>query len=161
MKTLVVYFSADGNTERAALALAPQLKAELVKLEPVKPYPGFILARFPRCAIEGIFGQPRSYKPLSVQVVDFDRIVIGTPTWMGRMAGPVRKFISDNQFKGKQLGFFASCMHVPQDCIIEAELLITGATVMSRRVFTHADLSGKNGSLDSLCREFADRFEFN
>jgi len=161
MKTLIVYYSVDGNTERAALAIAPLMQATVVKLEPVKAYPRFILARFPVCAVGAMSKRPRAIKPTGVAVADFDRILIGTPTWMGCMAPPVRQFILDNSFKGKQLGFFTSCMHMPQDTIIEAELLIEGSTVLGRRVFTHADLHGKNGSLETLCQEFVDRFDFN
>ena len=161
MKTLLVYFSADGNTERAALTIAPLVGAIAIKLEPVKAYPRFLLARFPAGALEAMRGKARAIKDIGVKVADFDRIIIGTPTWMGRMPGVVRSFVQNNNFAGKQLAFFASCMHVPQDTIIEPELMIQGATVIGRRVFTHADLAGKNGSLETLCREFADRFDFN
>lgn len=161
MKTLLVYFSADGNTERAALTIAPLIGATTVKLVPVKAYPRFMLARFPAGTWESLRKKPRAIKDIGVKVADFDRIVIGTPTWMGHMPGVVRRFILDNNFTGKQLAFFASCVHVPQDTIIEAELMIQGATVIGRRVFTHADLQGKNGSLETICREFADRFDFN
>lgn len=161
MKTLLVYFSADGNTEQAALAIAPLLTASVVKLAPVKAYPRFILARFPVCALEAMRRKPRAIQEPALQVADFDRILIGTPTWMGYMAPPVRQFIRANNFAGKQLAFFATCSHLPQDTIIEAEILLQGATVMGRRVFTHADLSGRNGSLGDLCQEFVDRLDFN
>ena len=161
MKTLLVYYSIDGNTERAALAIAPLMKATVAKLEPAKAYPRFILARFPVCAIGAMSKRPRAIKPTGVNVADFDRILIGTPTWMGFMAPTVRQFILDNSFKGKQMGFFTTCMHMAQDTIIEAELLIEGATIMGRRVFTHADMHNKNGSLENLAREFVDRFDFN
>ena len=161
MKTLLVYFSADGNTEQAALTIAPLVGATVHKLQPLKAYPRFILARFPAAALEAMRRKPRAIQEPSEKVADYDRIIIGTPTWMGFMAGPVRQFILANNFSGKQLAFFTSCSHMPQDTIVEAEILIQGATVMGRRVFTHADLHGKNGSLLGLCQEFVDRLDFN
>lgn len=160
MKTLLVYYSADGGTAKAARALAAALGVEATKLEPAKPYPRLRLLRYARCAIEGIFGQSRPYLPLGVDPADYDRIVVGTPTWMGRMAGPVRRFMADVDFAGKRVGFFTVCMHMAQDCIVEAELMAGGATVLARRVYTHHDLADKHPSLAEVGRDFAARIEF-
>ena len=39
MKTLIVYYSLEGNTEFAAKTIASALGADMLKLEPVKAYP--------------------------------------------------------------------------------------------------------------------------
>ena len=40
-------------------------------------------------------------KPLGVNVKDYDRIIVGSPTWWYKMAPVVLTFLSGNDFTGK------------------------------------------------------------
>ena len=42
-------------------------------------------------------------KPLGVNIKDYDRIIVGTPTWWYKMAPAVLSFLSENDFTGKVL----------------------------------------------------------
>ena len=39
MKTIIIYYSLEGNTESVAKKIAKELDADLLHLEPVKAYP--------------------------------------------------------------------------------------------------------------------------
>ena len=46
-------------------------------------------------------GYKPALKPLGVNVKDYDRIIVGSPTWWYKMAPVVLTFLSGNDFTGK------------------------------------------------------------
>ncbi len=102
MKTLIVYFSyTAGNTKRIAEKVQQAVGGDLVCLEPVKPYSGNYDEVVNRGQEEVNRGYKPELKPLGVDVKDYDRIIVGTPTWWYRMAPVVLSFLSGHDFSGK------------------------------------------------------------
>lgn len=102
MKTLTVYFSLTaGNTKRIAEKVHAAVGGDLVRLEPVKPYP----ANYNQVVSQGENEVNRGYKPelkpLNVDLEAYDRIIVGTPTWWYKMSPVVLSFLSNNDFTGK------------------------------------------------------------
>ena len=106
-KTLVVYFSATGNTERVAEVIADTAGGELFELEPVDPYTDEDLnynddnSRVSQeYADEGL----RNVELVADTVdgwQDVERVYIGYPIWWGNAAWPVNAFVEANDFTGK------------------------------------------------------------
>ena len=106
-KTLVVYFSATGNTERVAEVIADTTGGELFELEPVDPYTDEDLnynddnSRVSQeYADEGL----RNVELVADTVdgwQDVERVYIGYPIWWGNAAWPVNAFVEANDFTGK------------------------------------------------------------
>lgn len=106
-KTLVVYFSATGNTERVAEVIADTTGGELFELEPVDPYTDEDLnysddnSRVSQeYADEGL----RNVELVADTVdgwQDMERVYIGYPVWWGNAAWPVNTFVEANDFTGK------------------------------------------------------------
>lgn len=104
MKTLTVYFSyTAGNTKRIAEEVQRTVGGDLVSLEPVKPYSDDYNQVVKQGQEEVEHGYKPELKPLGVDLKEYDRIIVGTPTWWYRMAPAVLTFLSDNDFKGKVL----------------------------------------------------------
>lgn len=102
MKTLTVYFSLTaGNTKRIAEKVHNAVGGDLVRLEPVKPYPANYSQVVSQGEDEVRRGYKPEFKPLGVNLEDYDRIIIGTPTWWYKMSPVVFSFLSDNDFTGK------------------------------------------------------------
>lgn len=102
MKTLTVYFSyTAGNTKRIAEKVRETVGGDLVSLEPVKPYSNNYDEVVKQGQQEVEHGYKPELKPLGVDLKEYDRIIVGTPTWWYRMAPAVLTFLSDNDFKGK------------------------------------------------------------
>lgn len=102
MKTLTVYFSfTAGNTKRIAEKVHSAVGGDIIRLETVKPYP----KDYSTAVSQGEDEVKRSFKPelkpLVVELSNYDRIIIGTPTWWYRMSPAVLSFISGNDFTGK------------------------------------------------------------
>lgn len=101
MKTLVVYYSQSGNTEKIAKKVAEATGADIELIETVKPYTGNYQEIVSDAQDEVEKDDQRPIKPLKHEVKDYDRIIVGTPTWWYKMASPVLTFLSTNDFNGK------------------------------------------------------------
>ena len=106
-KTLVVYFSATGNTERVAEVIADTTGGELFELEPVDPYTDEDLNYNDdnsRVSQEYADESLRNVELVADTVdnwQDVKRIYIGYPVWWGIAAWPVNTFVEANDFTGK------------------------------------------------------------
>lgn len=106
-KTLVVYYSASGNTEETANYIAGATGADLFELEPEESYSDADLDwtdRDSRVSREHDNPEERVVT-LVEDTVDnwdsYDTVFIGYPIWWGIAAWPVDGFIAANDFTGK------------------------------------------------------------
>ena len=132
--TLVVYFSATGNTEEAAGYIASLTGGDLFELEPVEPYTSEDLNYSDdnsRVSLEYADESLREVE-LSDDTVenwdDYDTVFIGYPIWWGIAAWAVDGFIEANDFTGKTVIPFctSSSSGLGQSGKLLAELAGTG-----------------------------------
>ena len=106
-KTLVVFFSATGNTEKAADYIAEAANADIFQLEPAEAYSAADLNwrdDNSRVAKEHDNPEAREVSLVADTVPDwesYDTVFIGYPIWWGIAAWPVDSFIKANDFTGK------------------------------------------------------------
>ena len=106
-KTLVVYFSATGSTERVAGYIADAANADTFELLPVNPYTSADLSwTTPGSRVNQEHDDEalRNVKLTANTVAnwaDYDTVFIGYPIWWGIAAWPVNDFIQNNDFTGK------------------------------------------------------------
>lgn len=106
MKTLVVFYSLEGNSEFVAGVIAKKLQADIVKLETVKPFPTEGFGKFFIGGMSVTFKSKPKLANKDIDVSGYDNIVIGAPVWAGSFASPVNTFISKYKFTGKKVGLF-------------------------------------------------------
>lgn len=106
-KTLVVYYSATGNTENVANYIAAATGADLFELEPANPYSSDDLDwtdSNSRVVYEHDNPDARVVE-LAASTVDnwdsYDTVFIGYPIWWHIAAWPVDGFVTANDFTGK------------------------------------------------------------
>ncbi len=106
-KTLVVYYSATGNTEEVANYIANATGGDLFELEPAEPYTDEDLDWTndnSRVTVEHDNPDQRDVELVSDTVdnwEDYDTVLIGYPIWWGIAAWPVDTFVEANDFTGK------------------------------------------------------------
>lgn len=106
-KTLVVYYSATGNTEEAANLIAQETNGDLFELEPVEPYSDDDLNwsdENSRVVYEHDHEDARNVELVSTTVEnwdEYDRVFIGYPLWWQIAAWSVNSFVENNDFTGK------------------------------------------------------------
>ena len=113
-KTLVVYYSASGNTERVAKAIADAAGADIFEITPVDEYTSADLdwtADGSRVNREHDDESLRDIALTTTEVPDwdeYDTVFIGYPIWWGIAAWPVNNFVKSNDFTGKTVIPFAT-----------------------------------------------------
>lgn len=106
-KTLVVYYSASGNTKDVAEKIAKITEADLFEIEPVEPYTDDDLDWTDddsRVSREHDDESLRDVELVSTTVDNWDScdtVYIGYPIWWGIAAWPVDNFVKENDFTGK------------------------------------------------------------
>ena len=106
MKTLVIYYSLTGNTEIAAKKIAEELKADLRKVEDLKPY-GKVSVYFTG-GFSALFEKNGKIKPVDFNLKEYGRIFIGSPVWGGRPVPAINTFISNADFSDKEVVTFVT-----------------------------------------------------
>ena len=146
-KTLVVYYSATGNTEAVAQTIADTAGADLFELEPSDPYTDEDLDW-----TDDNSRVTQEYEDTSLRDVEltadtvenweeYDTVFIGYPIWWGIAAWPVNDFIQANDFTGKTVIPFAtsSSSGMGESGELLAELAGTGDWQEGQRFRSGAD----------------------
>ncbi len=113
-KTLVVYYSASGNTKRVAEDIAEAAGADLFEIVPTEVYTSDDLNwtnSNSRVSREHDDESLRDVPLTSTEVPDwdsYDTVFIGYPIWWGIAAWPVDGFVKANDFTGKTVIPFAT-----------------------------------------------------
>ena len=109
MRTLIVYYSLEGNTAFAAEKLAGILGAELLRLEPEKEYPHSGMKKFLWGGKSAVMGEKPPLKPFVFKGEDWDRVIIGFPVWAGTVTPPIRTFVKAHggELAGKSVAAYA------------------------------------------------------
>lgn len=140
-KTLVVYYSATGNTESVASAIAAATDGELFELEPAEPYADEDLNwtnESSRVSVEHDNPEDRAVELTTVTPDNwdsYDTVYIGYPIWWGIAAWPVDGFVKANDFTGKAVIPFAtsSSSGLGESGELLAELAGTGEWLEGQR----------------------------
>ena len=111
MKTLVAYFSAQGNTAKLAKALAERTGADLFEIRPQVPYTAADIRwthPLARCNREKI---GKKDVPVAGQVADwaaYDLVYLGFPIWYYGAPNVVNTFAKGYDWTGKRVILFAT-----------------------------------------------------
>ena len=113
-KTLVIYYSASGNTARVANDFAEASGADLFEIVPTEVYTSEDLNWTnpdSRVSREHDDESLRDVPLTTTEVPDwdsYDTVFIGYPIWWGIAAWPVDTFVKNNDFTGKTVIPFAT-----------------------------------------------------
>lgn len=106
-KTLIVYFSATGNTKAAAEAIAAATGGDLLELEPAEPYTSADLDYNNAGSRVSREHNDETQRDVALKATtadnwaDYDTVYFGYPIWWGIAAWPVDTFVKANDFTGK------------------------------------------------------------
>lgn len=108
-KTLVVYYSASGNTEEVAQYIADETNGDLFEIQPVDMYSSADLDwtdENSRVCREYQNPDLRNIELVSTDVANwnsYDTVFIGYPIWWGEASWVVNNFIKENDFSNKNV----------------------------------------------------------
>ena len=110
-KTLIAYFSAEGNTAAVAKTMADAIGADLFEIKPVTPYSNADLNWMnnkSRSSLEMADETSRPQIAEKTDVLKYDNVLIGFPIWWYVEPRIVDTFIESYDFSGKTIIPFAT-----------------------------------------------------
>lgn len=123
-KALVTYFSATGNTRRAANQLADVLGADVFEIKPEKAYSDADLDwndSTSRCYFEMHNLEHRPAVADTVKnMADYDTVFVGFPIWWYIAPTIINTFIENNNLEGKTIVCFATSGGSPIEPCVDA-----------------------------------------
>ena len=117
MKTLIVYYSLEGNTKEAAEKIASSLGADIMALVPVKDIPKKGLLKFLHGGSGATMGKGTELQPYTLDASAYDAIIIGTPVWAGKPCTAINQFLMDLKTPEKIIGAFAFAGGSAEKCL--------------------------------------------
>ncbi|MGQ9546841.1 MAG: flavodoxin family protein [Dehalococcoidia bacterium] len=101
MKSLVVYYSLTGKTKLVAQAIAEALNAALVEIRETT------VRHIPLVYLTGSFAalmnRGSKINPIDIDLRQYEKIFIGSPTWGSRPAPAINSFIYQTDFGGREV----------------------------------------------------------
>lgn len=106
MKTLVIYFSRTGHTQKIAEAIAANYGSDIEKIKEVNDWSG--VSRYLAAGRDAMFKRPGSIKSAHKDPAQYDLIILGTPIWAWNLSPPMRAYIAGHKSKLNQVAFFCT-----------------------------------------------------
>jgi multimeric flavodoxin WrbA len=141
-KVLIAYFSRTGHTETVARHLADACHADVEAIEPVRNRRGlfgYLLSGF-----EATFERDARIRPPLRIPSDYDLVLVGTPTWNGRLSSPIRAYLT--RFASSlpaALGFFATCGERGAQRALGQMQQIVGKPALAALALSERDMRGR------------------
>ena len=107
MKTLIVYYSHDGNTEAAAKKIASACGFDLLRIAPAKAYPESGFRKFFWGGKSAVMAETPKLEPYTFDAEAYDRVIFGFPVWAGNVTPPIRTFVKEQDLREKRIAAFA------------------------------------------------------
>ena len=167
-KTLVVYYSYTGNCKAITNALANQITADVLEIEPAEKglryeANNYALGTQLLNAIKANPNDAASYPaidPVSISLSDYQNIIIVTPLWWSQMAALMQTFLFNygTQMAGKNIGLIVSSASsgisgVEADC----KRLVPDGNYYSKSLWIR---SSQVGNASSLISEWLQQINF-
>lgn len=134
-KTLVIFYSFEGNTRFIAETMASQLGADLLELRPKRDIGTKGTMKYVWGGRQVLFRKRPELEPLERDPAGYELIFIGTPVWFYTYAPALRTFFSTHNLKGKRVALFCCHEGGMKDTLDMMEKALVGNQVVDRNDF--------------------------
>lgn len=157
-KTLVAYYSFTNNVRTIVNELATQKEVDVVEIQPAEEgldyaANNYALGTQLLNAIKAAPNDAASYpeiKPVSVDLTQYDDIIIATPLWWSQMAAPMQTFLFNNgaAMEGKNIWMIVSSASSGISGVVtDAERLIPNGVFQSNKLWIRSSQVSQAASM--------------
>ena len=125
IKTLVVYYSFEGNTQLVAETIAKILGADLLKLQPEKEIGTKGFMKYFWGGRQAVMKHKPKLLPIDKNPNDYDLLIIGTPVWAFTFTPPLRTLFEEHPVQGKKIALFITHEGVPGKIFMHLQKLLS------------------------------------
>ena len=142
MKSLIVYYSYEGNCDEISEAICEVTDADVLKLVPKKERKTKSLFRFVWGGMQVYMTKKPELELYHVDLSKYDNIFIGSPVWFGTYAPPINTFLSDNEIKGKNISIFICSGNNKRNTYKNFEEALKGNNIVNKIEFVYPIKNG-------------------
>lgn len=108
MKTIIIYYSLDGNVKLISETIAQEIGADLLPLRLKKEIKSDSFMKYFWGGKQVIMKELPELEELDFNPADYDLIILGTPVWAASYTPALRSFLERFDLSGKKVAFFCS-----------------------------------------------------
>ena len=105
-KSIILYYSLQGNTKRVGEFLSQTLKLPIEQIRPVKDLQSKGFSKYLVGGGQVMMKKKPEMMPIKANLDAYDTVLIGSPIWAGSFAPAIRTLLEDGQLKDKRVAFF-------------------------------------------------------
>lgn len=150
-KTLIVYYSFQGNVKFAADLLAEKLGADVVRLEPDREPPREGAGMYLKGGGAALFGRKPVLLNEKIKLKGYDTLILASPVWAGSYAPAMAAFLKKTKIKKKNIAILASSKSGNAEKMIsKMKKKLAGNTVIAELSLTEP-LQDKEAAAGLIC----------
>ncbi|KAF0092453.1 MAG: flavodoxin [Fusobacteria bacterium] len=100
MKSIIIYYTLEGNTKYTAETLAKILDSDLLELTPTKPIKSLGFSKYIWGGKQVVMNQKPNLKPYKYNPDQYDLTILAAPIWASHFAPVFSTFLRDNTISG-------------------------------------------------------------
>ena len=135
MKSLIIYYSLDGNTRMIAELIKNAAGSDILQLKPVHDNNKKGLFKILSGGIQVLKNEKPELLPVDINPDDYELIFIGTPVWAGSFAPALNTFFSKTPVTNKKIVLFCCLKGGMGKIFSKLRELLKGNTVISEKEF--------------------------
>lgn len=137
MKSLIIYYSYEGNCEAISQAIKEETNADVLYIKPKKEKKTKSLFRFVWGGIQVYMTKKPELVPYNINLNEYDTIFIGSPVWFGTYAPPINTFLSENEIKNKNIGIFICSGNNKRNTFSDFEKALENNKIIGEKEFVY------------------------
>lgn len=122
--TVVLYYSLEGTTKKVAEYIARQIGADIAEVKPLKEIKAKGFLKYVLGGGQVIWKKKPALKPLTVNLEDYDTVLLGTPIWAGTLTPPILSLLERGYLKNKKIAYFYCHKGGADQAVEKAQALI-------------------------------------
>lgn len=105
-KSVIIYYSKSGNTEKLANNIAKITNYPLIKINPMPDYSDDYQNLVVETRKEVLTGNRKDIENIGIDLTKFDQILLGSPRWWYTFSMPVIQFLLKYDLANKKIALF-------------------------------------------------------
>lgn len=142
MKSLIIYYSYEGNCEQISNAIKEVTNADVLCLQPKKEKKTKSLYRFIWGGMQVYMTKTPELVEYNIDLEKYDTIFIGTPVWFGTYAPPINTFLLQNKIKNKNIALFCCSGNNKRNTFPNFEKALEGNNIIGEIEFVYPIKNG-------------------
>ena len=147
MKTAVIYYSYEGNSALIAGIIAGAVKADLFEIKTAKNKKREGFAKYAWGGAQVVMNKKPALRPLSVDINNYDLVILGTPVWAASPAPALVSFLDKTKISGKKIALFCCCAGGKGKVFEKLKALLPGNTFVGEIEFI---TPAKDGNISEI-----------